>query len=193
MPDNFPIEQKDRLFVARQFFYFKKQPSLLLNREVICQASDSIPWYFESFYPIHWVDPHLWKRLLTSKAATNAKKALITHSLSLSLSLSLSFVLRFGIFYLKQKVFNRSFLALGRQPCILTRYNGNGTPSFCMGMTIEINLTRTCWIQTTRDVHHFETKTIVPLSQRSVKQENLFWLTRCTKYRLYWLLQSIQK
>ena len=42
MPDNFPIQQKDRLFYkATVLILFEKQPSLLLNGEVIWQARDS--------------------------------------------------------------------------------------------------------------------------------------------------------
>ena len=41
LPDNFPIQQKDRLFCKAIFsFLLRKQPSLLLNGEVIWQASD---------------------------------------------------------------------------------------------------------------------------------------------------------
>ena len=42
LPDIFPIQQKDSLFCKAIYsFYFRKQPSLLLNVEVIGQASDS--------------------------------------------------------------------------------------------------------------------------------------------------------
>ena len=40
MPDNLSIQQKGRLLLKSNIFYFKKQPSLLLIREVIWQASD---------------------------------------------------------------------------------------------------------------------------------------------------------
>ena len=41
LPNNFPIQQKDRLFCKAIFsFLLRKQPSLLLNGEVIWQASD---------------------------------------------------------------------------------------------------------------------------------------------------------
>ena len=41
MPDNFPIQQKDRLFSNAIFLnLLLKQPSLLLNGEVIWQAKE---------------------------------------------------------------------------------------------------------------------------------------------------------
>ena len=42
LPDNFPIQQKDRWFCKEIFsILFKKQPSLLLSGEAIWQSSDS--------------------------------------------------------------------------------------------------------------------------------------------------------
>ena len=42
LPDNFPIQQKDRFFCKATFLnLFEKQPSYLLNGEVIWQVSDS--------------------------------------------------------------------------------------------------------------------------------------------------------
>ena len=64
MPDNLSIQQKGRLLLKSNIFYFKKQPSLLLIREVIWQASDffgesslkggeEVSWWWCSLLPTY--------------------------------------------------------------------------------------------------------------------------------------------